>query len=145
MATNSARLAWALSTSVQLEGLVKDLRGKNIDLAQWLEKASSYGDKVRAARAQAEGARKAKEAVEARTATVEATSVRLKKELHETECQVAVLMRLIDHANEHYHLVVEALDASNKEKREPRQRTDAQVEEIESLKAKAKTVGESEV
>lgn len=35
-ATNSACIARALSTSIKLKGMVKDLRAKNVDLAQRL-------------------------------------------------------------------------------------------------------------
>lgn len=45
---------------VQLEGLMKDLRAKNVDLAQRLEKVVLYEDKVRAAKAKAEGAERGK-------------------------------------------------------------------------------------
>lgn len=44
VAAISTCIAQALSTSIQLEGLVKDLREKNIDLAQRLEKNLHYGD-----------------------------------------------------------------------------------------------------
>lgn len=54
MAANNTYIARALSTSVQLEGLVKDLKAKNIDVVQRLEKASLYRDEVRKARAKAE-------------------------------------------------------------------------------------------
>lgn len=74
-----------------------------------------------------------------------------KKELHKTECQVTALTRWVDYANEYHHLAIEALEASNKDKKELkpqifdkkelRQLTEAQAKEIKSLKAKAKTVG----
>ena len=58
------------------------------------------------------------------------------------ECQVAAMSRRVDHANEHHRLATEALEASNKEKAELRQRTEAQSEEITSLKEELKSVGE---
>lgn len=53
---NQACIARALSTIVQLEGLVKDLWAKNVDLAQKLEKAVLYGYEVRITRAKSEEA-----------------------------------------------------------------------------------------
>lgn len=50
VATNNACVAPALSIGIQLGGLIKDLREKNIDLAQRLEKAALYGKEVRATR-----------------------------------------------------------------------------------------------
>lgn len=77
-----------------------DMRAKNTDLAQRLEKALLYEDKVREARSKAEEAEKAKVEVEVRAVKAEATSEQLKKELYKIECQVTALMRRIDHANE---------------------------------------------
>lgn len=53
---------------------MKDLKAKNIDLAQSLEKASLYGDEVRDARAKVEEVETAKMEVEARAVKAEATS-----------------------------------------------------------------------
>lgn len=65
-----------------------------------------------------------------------------KKELHEMECQLAALTKRLDHANEHHRLATEALEASNKETTEKRQWTEAQVDEIGTLKETVKVAGE---
>lgn len=46
VAANGACITWALSTSAQLEGLIKDLRAKNMDLAKRLEESVLYMDTV---------------------------------------------------------------------------------------------------
>lgn len=53
---------------------MKDLRAKNTDLAQRLEKASLYGNEVREARAKAKEVNWAKVETEARMVKSEATS-----------------------------------------------------------------------
>ncbi|XP_022883631.1 uncharacterized protein LOC111400445 [Olea europaea var. sylvestris] len=141
-AANSARVARALSTSIQLEGLVKDLNSKREDLAKCLKEAMQYGDKVREARAKAAEEEKKRTEAEAQLAIAVGDIERLKKELYEVERQVAAMTRRMDHANEHHQLVMEALEASNKEKAELRQRTEAQSEEIASLNEELKSAGE---
>ncbi|XP_022898759.1 uncharacterized protein LOC111412186 isoform X2 [Olea europaea var. sylvestris] len=122
VATNSACVARALSTSIQLEGLVKDLNSKWEDLAKHLEEAMHYGDTVRTAQAKATQAEEGKKEAEAQLTAAKAEVERLKKELYKVECQVAAVTRRLDHANEHHKLATEALEASNKEKAELRQR-----------------------
>lgn len=56
VATNNACITQAFSTSVQLEGPVKDLRAKNMDLAQWLDTIMHYEDAISTKKAQAEEA-----------------------------------------------------------------------------------------
>ncbi|XP_022856309.1 protein piccolo-like [Olea europaea var. sylvestris] len=118
VAANSACVAQALSTSIQLEGLVKDLNSKREDLAKRLEEAMHYGDTVRAAQAKAMQAEEAKKKAEAQLTVAKAEVERLKKELYEVECQVAAVTQRLDHANEYHKLATEALEASNKEKAE---------------------------
>lgn len=49
VAANSACIARALSTSVQLEGLVKDLKAKKVNLAKRLGETLHHGDTVHVA------------------------------------------------------------------------------------------------
>lgn len=142
VAANSTCVAWALSTSIQLEGLVKDLNSKREDLAKCLEEAMHYGDAMRVAQAKATKAEEGKKAAEPQLTVVQAEVKQLKKELYEVECQVAAVTRRLDHANEHYKLATDALEASNREKVELRQQTEAQSEEIASLKEELKYAGE---
>jgi hypothetical protein len=142
VAVNSACVARALSTSIQLEGLVKDLNSKREDLAKRLEEAMHYGDAVRAARAKAAKAEEEKRAAEVQLAASQAEVERLKKEFYEVECQVAVVTRRLDHANEHHKLATDALEASNREKAELKQQAEAQSVEIASLREELKSAGE---
>ncbi|XP_022874088.1 uncharacterized abhydrolase domain-containing protein DDB_G0269086-like [Olea europaea var. sylvestris] len=142
VAVNSACVARALSTSIQLEGLVKDLNSKREDLAKRLEEAMHYGDAVRAAQAKAAKAEEAKRAAEVQLAASQAEVERLKKELYEVECQGAVVTRRLDHANEHHKLATDALEASNREKAELKQQAEAQSVEIASLREELKSAGE---
>lgn len=59
-------------------------------------------------------------------------SERFRRELHETECQVAALTSQLDYANEHHRLALEALDTSNKEKVKLRQWVEAHIKKVES-------------
>ncbi|XP_022898752.1 uncharacterized protein LOC111412184 isoform X1 [Olea europaea var. sylvestris] len=142
VAVNSAGVARALSTSIQLEGLMKDLNSKWEDLAKRLEEAMHYGDTVRVAQTKATQVEEGKKEAEAQLTAAKAEVERLKKELYKVECQVAAVTRRLDHANEHHKVDIEALEASNKEKAELRQKAEAQSEEIASLKEKLKSVGE---
>ncbi|XP_022861284.1 uncharacterized protein LOC111381701 [Olea europaea var. sylvestris] len=142
VAANSACVARALNTSIQLEGLVKDLNAKREDLAKRLEEAMHYGDAVREARAKATEEEKGRKEVEAQLSAAKAEVERRKKELYEVECHVAAMTRRGDHANEHHRLATEALKASNIEKAELRQKAEAQSEEIASLKEELKSAGE---
>ncbi|XP_022893779.1 uncharacterized protein LOC111408217 [Olea europaea var. sylvestris] len=142
VAANCACIARALGTSVQLEDLIKDLSVKNIDLAKLLEEAMQYEDEVRAAQEKAYEAESTKQEAEGQLIRVNADVERLKKELHETECQVAAVTRRSDHANEYHRLTTSALEASYKEKAELKQWAEAQAEEIASLKGELKSAGE---
>lgn len=141
----SVYITRALSTSIQLEGLVKDPRANNFDFVQRLETSLHYGDAISVERAKAEDAKINRAEVESNLDKVKAVAKQLKKELHETERQVVALMRRVDYANERHHLAVEALESSNKEKAELRRLTKSQVEEIGSLKAEAKAIGKTKI
>ncbi|XP_022873713.1 uncharacterized protein LOC111392589 [Olea europaea var. sylvestris] len=143
VAANSACIAEALSTSVQLQSLVKDLEARREDLAKRLEEALHYEDAMRAAQAKASEAEEVRQKAKARLMRSNPEVKRLKKELYEVECQVAAMIRRVHHANEHHRLATETLEASNKEKAELRQRVEAQAKEIESLKAEMKAARES--
>lgn len=125
IAANQACIAQALSMVVRLEGLMKDLRAKNVDLAQRLEKAVLYEDKVRAAKAKTDGAERGKREPEEWAQKAKATLEQLNRELNEIKCQVAALTRWLDYSNKRHRITIEALDASNKEKAELRQRVEA--------------------
>ncbi|XP_022883708.1 optineurin-like [Olea europaea var. sylvestris] len=140
---STACLAKAPTTSIQLEAVVKDLRAKNVDLAKRLEVSLQYGEAVQEAKAKTVEAEKKRVEVESQLGRANSDVERLRKELYETESQVDALKRRLDHASEHHRLATKALEASNKEKAELRQRAEAQAEEIESLKAEVKVVGES--
>lgn len=90
---NSACIVQALSTSVQLEGLVKDLRAKKNDLAKWLEEAVHCGDAVQVVEAKVTEVEKKKLEAKDQLGKANTKVERLKKELYEVECQVAALMR----------------------------------------------------
>ncbi|CAA3010591.1 Hypothetical predicted protein [Olea europaea subsp. europaea] len=119
--------------SKELKGLVKDLNAKKEDLVKCLEEVMQYGDAVREARAKATEEEKGRREVEAQLAAAKGDTELLKKELYDVE---------VDHANEHHRLATEALEASNKERAELRQRAKAQSEEIASLNEELKSAGE---
>lgn len=120
---------------------MKDLKAKNTNLAQRLEENLHYRD----AKAKAAEAEKRRVEIEGQLGKSNDYVEWLRKELHEMKCQVAAFTEWLDHANEYHCLVTEALEALNKEKLELRYQAEAQVEEIESLKAEVKVVGETAV
>lgn len=95
---------------------MKDLRAKNVDLAQRLETALYYGDAIRVEMAKVEDAEIKRVEAESKLDKAKAVAKQLQKDLHETECQVATFTRQLDYANEHHHK--EASDSSKKENRE---------------------------
>lgn len=142
VAANSACVTRALSTSIQIEGVVKDLNSKREDLTKRLEEVMHYGDAMREAQAKATQAEEGKKEVEAQLTAAKAEVEWLKKKLYEVKCQVADMTWRVDHTNEHHKLTTEALEVSNKEKAELRQKAEAQSEEIAFLKEELKSVGE---
>lgn len=88
---NSACLAQALSTNIQLKGLMKDFRAKNVDLAQLLEMALYYRHALSAERTKVEEAEVKRVKVQSKLDKVKVVVKQLQKELHETEYQVPSL------------------------------------------------------
>lgn len=91
---------------------MKDLRAKNIDLAQRQDENLHYEDVVWDVEAKAIEAEKRRVEVEGQLRKPNDDIERLRKELHETECQVAA-------SRDHCFATV-ALEALNKEKSELR-------------------------
>lgn len=76
---------------------MKNLRAKNVDLAQRLEANLHYGEAVQDTEVKATEAEKKRLEVKGQLVKVQADVERLREELYETECQVATLVRRLDH------------------------------------------------
>lgn len=142
LAANNGCVARALSMGAADEDLVRRLRKKNEDLEKRVEASSNWEAEVEKAKKEVEEVDEKWILTFSKLDSVEYEANHLKHEFHESVSQVVALTKKVDQANDYQKLTSEALEEANKERVELRKLTEGQADEINSLKAEAKTIGE---